>query len=416
MVGKERSKRGAVTLRFFEDDGSQCWLPVDDVQRWLEVGGNKDGKCTSTASDEYAAEALGLLKGVFNRTTARDADEGAGTPLELQSEKEGENENELEETDRGKGFTADGALGAIKGNLQRQAIRHSALPTSSISNTVAETQTASFQEDGFNVPQRFQGDVRFMAPTSRPVATVRVSADFAHKLNDPGPSRDTCGTGSGRVWTQETVPDHVTMDNAPIVGTSGVFTVTAERQLGLGNQRKVIDLTVPFENVVHCKNHIAQCSGISQLESSSTASRGQYLPSFLPGAEAAVVNTQAQGPPRLVDSFQNGRSQEFLPIGATMPATFAQEGMLKAGESLWHSPSGESQEVIYIDVDPPRKDEAPPLDVAGSAVNSNSKHCYQQGRSLHGNRVDSGSNWSIGTHAGPECNAAERGQVFYMYR
>eukprot|EP00803_Ostreobium_quekettii_P000103 evm.model.scf_716.1 EVM.evm.TU.scf_716.1 scf_716:919-1326(+) len=62
VTRRDTRRRNAVVIRFFEDDGSQYWLPMDQVLRWLKEPNNPDGRCTHRETDNFAAQTLVDLK------------------------------------------------------------------------------------------------------------------------------------------------------------------------------------------------------------------------------------------------------------------------------------------------------------------------------------------------------------------
>lgn len=58
---KDASHKGAVTVKF-DDDGSLYWLPVGEVQKWIQdmerTGRTRDSQTTGQATDQFAANVL----------------------------------------------------------------------------------------------------------------------------------------------------------------------------------------------------------------------------------------------------------------------------------------------------------------------------------------------------------------------
>ena len=399
VVGRERSKRGAVTLRFFEDDGSQCWLPVEDVQRWLEDGGNKDGKCTSTASDEYAAEALGLLKGVSSESGPRGIVEQRGALLKLHGGDATAAEKWELQRDQDSSASTDGVQGSVGQCLEQQAIEPASPPFTSTSNLFQGAETASSQKT----------EIRQKALTTPSATLSGISADLVPKVVDCGPSCDASGTNKGRLWTPRAVIHYLRAKDNSIVKTSADFSMASKHQLEVANLRDVIDLTAPCERPTPSRNARTCFPGTVQLQSFPVASKDLPIPPVLPSVETVFHSTQANPASGALDSFPKDRAQDAQQRGATIPQSFARDGVAKVGDNpSWSDERSKKFEIIYIDVEPPRNHPAPPQD---PATNSNSQSGYQQRHSLRGDQLYSNPNWSLRTPAGSQCNTATNSRV-----
>ncbi|CAD7703502.1 unnamed protein product, partial [Ostreobium quekettii] len=319
VVGRERGKRGAVTLRFFEDDGSQCWLPAADVARWLRDGGNGDGRCTSSASDTYAAKALSLLRAAASGGGRRPG--GQPAPVENPEsgkEKEAPGGDPDVPADRDGGPSVAGARGSDAGG----AGPRNAAAIGGSDGMRADEALADIREPSF----------------CRAQADGRRSVEHHHPgIQSPGARRAAIGAGS-ESHPQPVASGAVEVEGVPAMGTGADLRLLPNPTLGLVDGIAVYEQppTLPVPAVA-----------ASAPPDAGRAVGGRCCAAF--GMKAPAVETRGAG----------WESPSFGPIPPCRGAAHRRVG--RGGKCTPRRHVGNRDgDVIYIDVDPPGRTSRPP--------------------------------------------------------